>query len=184
MLLQISQGAAAPQHVDYWAAASAVAAVVAAIVAIKEARSRAQEAQRYSRALEAVIDAGQYVVHLRGLEERMASLNKQFESVGYLIERLGSTVNGVANELQKVAQSTQQVVELASRHIVQSVQNLDAATEAVRDISRSLIEIAKSARQSQRDSLRARKELRDGLGSETSYEGRDAKSGPEPAEKD
>jgi methyl-accepting chemotaxis protein len=137
---------------ELWAAIAGIAAVVSSLVAWGESRARAKDVKQYAAALEAVINAGQYVTHLRGMEERMASLNSAFEQFGRVVIQ-------VSEHMKQTAASTRGVVELANKHIEGALKNVETATAAITDISKSLTDVANAARQSQRESLRAHKEL-------------------------
>jgi methyl-accepting chemotaxis protein len=147
-----------------WVAVTALAAVGSAVVALAEARARTKDAKQYAKALDAVINAGQYVIHLRGMEERMTSLNSKFE-------QLGSVIYSVSEHMKETATASREMVDLATTHIESALGNIERATSAVNNISQSLTDIANAARRSQRDSVRAHSELMKELTAQKTLDG-------------
>jgi hypothetical protein len=104
----------------------------------REAAGRADDAKKYTNALETVIEYGRFVQHLEGVDKR---------------------VGLVSDQLERIAKRTADIADLASKQIDAAMSSLAKVSAAAMEVAQQLTQIGRTALRAQRDSFRAHKQL-------------------------
>jgi methyl-accepting chemotaxis protein len=104
----------------------------------REVAARADDAKKYTQALETVIEYGRFVQHLEGVDKR---------------------VGVVSEQLERIAKRTADIADLASKQIDAAMSSLAKVSAAAMEVAQELTQIGRTALRAQRDSFRAHKQL-------------------------
>jgi hypothetical protein len=104
----------------------------------RETAARADDAKKYTNALETVIEYGRFVQHLEGVDKR---------------------VGLVSDQLERIAKRTADIADLASKQIDAAMGSLAKVSAAAMEVAQQLTQIGRTALRAQRDSFRAHKQL-------------------------
>ena len=104
----------------------------------REVAARADDAKKYTQALETVIEYGRFVQHLEGVDKR---------------------VGVVSEQLERIAKRTADIADLASKQIDAAMTSLAKVSAAAMEVAQELTQIGRTALRAQRDSFRAHKQL-------------------------